>query len=341
MSDTTQLAVQAIDGFLKKQGDLTYLNEFDEAFRGREQRLPSQESQNPTVRMAWLLYNLCRNHFFLLRVESLKLAEIARGIRWALQSGNPTVQITLVRSLFEHTAALAFQVDELHKIYKNLLGQNEPGKIIGTIQKHDLIVERMYYGRDMHGAIGHPEPFHVNNFRKVLQQDYQEQDIVYSTLCDYVHPNYGSNSLVSSGELGKGALSQPPSAFQAQIAFANGCAVRCLELAAGYELEGAAQLIRLDNRVEIASRDGERPTTVFSEKGLGYIGDGKSQKSAIQFTKARSHGEAVGMIYRYVKQEKLQLSGPRQTTAVSDGFLFEVFQTSKGPVWFKTKMDWS
>lgn len=43
MSETTQLAVQAIDGFLKKQGDLTYLNEFDEAFRGREQRLPSQE----------------------------------------------------------------------------------------------------------------------------------------------------------------------------------------------------------------------------------------------------------------------------------------------------------
>jgi hypothetical protein len=100
----------------------------------------------------------------------------------------------------------------------------------------------------------------------VLQQDYQEQAIVYSTLCDYVHPNYGSNSLVSSGELGKEALSQPPSAFQAQIAFANACTVRCLELAAGYELEGSAELIRLDSRVEIASRDGERPTTVFKSE---------------------------------------------------------------------------
>jgi hypothetical protein len=75
MSNTTQFAAQAIEEFLKKQGDLTYLNNFDEAFRGREQRLPSRELQNPTARMAWLLYDLCRNHFFLLRVESLKLAE--------------------------------------------------------------------------------------------------------------------------------------------------------------------------------------------------------------------------------------------------------------------------
>ena len=52
MSDTTQLEVQAIEGFLKKQSDLVYLNDFDEAFRGREQRLPNRELQNPIV--AWL-----------------------------------------------------------------------------------------------------------------------------------------------------------------------------------------------------------------------------------------------------------------------------------------------
>ena len=100
-------------------------------------------------------------------------------------------------------------------------------------------------------------------------------------------------------------------------------------------------MIVLDSRIEIASRDGERPGTVFSKKGLSHQGDGKSRETAMQFTKARSHGEAVEMIYRYIEQEKLQLTGPRQTMAVADGFLFEVFQTSKGPVWFKTKMDWS
>jgi hypothetical protein len=341
MSDTTQLAVRAIEGFLRKQGDLTYLNDFDEAFRSREQRLPNRDLQNPTGRLAWLLYDLCRNHFFLLRVESLKLAEIARGVLWALQTGNPTVQLSLVRSLLEHLSALAFQVDELRKLSESLSRQNDPGKNMGTILKHQSIVERIYYGRDIHGGTGHPKPFHVNDFRKVLQQDYQEQDIVYATLCDYVHPNYGSNSLVSSGKLGKGRLSQLPSAFGGQIDFANACTLKCLELAADYELQGSAQLIVLDSRIEIASRDGERPETVFRKKGLSHQGDGKSRETAMQFTKARSYGEAVEMIYRYIEQEKLQLTGPRQTTAVADGFLFEVFQTSKGPVWFKTKMDWS
>jgi hypothetical protein len=179
----------------------------------------------------------------------------------------------------------------------------------------------------------------VNDFRKVLEKDYPDQNVVYAMLCDYVHPNYGSNSLVSSGKLGEGVLSQPPSAFQAQIELANACIINCLTLANGYELECSRQLIRLDNFVEIASRDGERPSTVFSKKGLSHLGDGKSQNTAIQFTKARTHGEAVEMIYRYIEQEEFRFIG-RQTKTVEDGFLFEVCQTNEGPLWFKTKLEW-
>jgi hypothetical protein len=340
MSEAAQSTVKTIEEFLKKQDNLAYLNDFDEAFRGREQRLPNREARNPTAQLAWLLYHLCRDHFFLLRVSSLKLAEIARGILWALQVGNPTVQIALVRSLFEHLSALSFQVDELRKVSENLARQGDHGKIVGAILKHRSIVERLYYGRDMHGRTGHPKPFHVNDFRKVLQHDYQEQDMVYATLCDYVHPNYGSNSLVSSGELGRGTLSQPATVFDRQIAFANACTVRCLTLASDYELQGSAQLILLDGRIEIASRDGERPATVFSKKGLTHLGDGKGQQTAVEFTKARTHIEAVEMIYRYLEQEKLDLTGPRQTVELKDGFLFEVLHTNKGPVWFKTRIDW-
>src|SRR6476661_2776330 len=128
MSEATQSTVKTIEEFLKQQDNLAYLNDFDEAFRGREQRLPTREARNPTAQLAWLLYHLCRDHFFLLRVESLKLAEIARGILWALQVGNPAVQLALVRSLFEHLSALSFQVDELRKVSANLVRQGDPGK---------------------------------------------------------------------------------------------------------------------------------------------------------------------------------------------------------------------
>ncbi|WP_156526688.1 hypothetical protein [Bradyrhizobium sp.] len=339
MQNSNELVVEVIDSFLEQQTDLTFLNNFDEAMRAREQRLPARESDSPTTQLAWRLYDLYKNHFFMMRVQSLKLAEIARGILWAFQAGNPTVHISLARSLFEHLSAFSFQVEELSKISDNLSRQNDPGKLIGAIHKHHSILERMYYGQDMHGGSNHPKPFHVNNFREVLEKDYPEQNAVYAMLCDYVHPNFGSNSLVSSGRLGEGVLSQPPSVFRAQIELANACTIKCLALATGFALEGSTQLIRLDNFVEIASRDGERPSTVFSKKGLSHLGDGKSQETAIQFAKARTHGEAVEMIGRYLKQEKLRLID-RQTQAVADGFLFEVCQTNEGPLWFKTKLQW-
>jgi hypothetical protein len=331
--------VEVIELFLEQQSSLTFLNNFDEALRGREQRLPARELDSPTIQLAWRLYDLYKKHFFMMRVQSLKLAEIARGILWAFQAGNPTVHISLARSLFEHLSAFSFQIDELGKISNNLSRQGDLGKLIGAMHKHHSALERMYYGQDMHGGSSHPKPFHVNDFRRVLEKDYPEQSIVYAMLCDYVHPNFGSNSLVSSGTLGEGVLSLPPSAFQAQIELANACTLKCLALAIGYELEGSSQLIKLDNFVEIASRDGERPSTVFSKKGLSHLGDGKSQDTAIQFTKARTHSEAVEMIYRYLAQEKLRLIG-RQTEAVSDGFLFEVCETDEGPVWFKAKIQW-
>ncbi len=293
MKNSSELIVEVIEQYLERQDNLTFMNNFDEAMRGREQRLPARELDSPTAQLAWRLYDLCKRHFFMMRVQSLKLAEVSRGILWASQAGNPTVHISLTRALFEHLSAFSFQVDELSKISSNL----------------------------------------------VLEKDYPDQNVVYATLCDYVHPNYGSNSLVSSGKLGEGVLSQPPSAFQVQIELANACAIKCLTLANGYELEGSRQLIKLDNFVEIASRDGERPSTVFSKKGLSHLGDGKSQVTAIQFSKARTHGEAVEMIYRYLEQEKLHLIG-RQTIAVAAGFLFEVCQTNEGPLWFKTKLEW-
>lgn len=331
------LVVEVIEQFLEQQRNLTFLNNFDEALRGRKQRLPNRELETPTTQLAWRLYDLYRCHFFMLRVNSLKLAEIARGIMWAYQAGNPTVQISLVRALLEHLSALSFQTDELSKISKNLSGQGDIGKILGLILSHQKKLERMYYGRSTTGGADHPKRFHVDDFRPILQREYPEQDAVYSTLCEYVHPNYGSNSLVSSGTLGEGTLSQPLSAFEAQISLASACAIKCLALATGYELEGSGYLIKLDNYIEIASLDREKPTTVFVKKGLSTLGDGSSQDTAIQFINARTHNEAIEMVHRYLEREKLRNNG-RQIAGIADGFLFEVIQTNKGPVWFKFKM---
>jgi hypothetical protein len=62
----------------KKEAPLAFLNDFDAALQGREERLPDRASGS-VAELAWLLYDLARNHLYMLRVGNLKLVQIAKG----------------------------------------------------------------------------------------------------------------------------------------------------------------------------------------------------------------------------------------------------------------------
>lgn len=51
---------------------------------------------------------------------------------------------------------------------------------------------------------------------------------------------------------------------------------------------------------------------MFADKGLAHEGDGQTKETAICFTKARTHFEATGMIYRDLEAKKLVQTAPRQ-----------------------------
>jgi hypothetical protein len=90
-----------------------------------QQRLPQRDDESPGPQMAWALFELARDHFYLMRVTSRKLARIAEGIAWAATTENVTVHLSLVRSLLEHAASLAFQVRELGRVEDNLSRQGD------------------------------------------------------------------------------------------------------------------------------------------------------------------------------------------------------------------------
>jgi hypothetical protein len=100
-----------------------------------------------------------------------------------------------------------------------------------------------------------------------------------------------------------------------------------------------ALLAKLSNRVEIASLQGTRVTTIFSEKGLTHEGNGNSKHTAIYFSKPRTHLETVGMIYRFLEEAKVEVVGPKIVAAIEDGFIYEIIRTNTGDIWFKTKMN--
>jgi hypothetical protein len=338
---SNSVTLSAIDGFMSSQANLAFLNDFDEAMRGREERLPSRQSGDPAADWAWLLYELARTHFYMLRVANLKIVRIAKGIRWAIEAGNATVQMTLVRSLLEHTAALSFQTEELAGLNDDLSRQADSCKLRQAIERHQKTVRNIYFNQSYTGCGGTTQKpdFHVNDYRKVLQNDYPEEERTYDRLCQFVHPNYGSNYLVSSGELGRGLLDRDYSEYEPDIEFANTCTRKCLELAHRYETEASTYLLFLDSRIEIAGKSGKRPMTIFSEKGLSHEGDGRAKESAIFFNKARSHVEAIEMTRRFLRSEN-RIFKMSIVEGIEGGFLYERIETDLGDLWFRTRTDW-
>jgi hypothetical protein len=67
-----QETIAGIDEFIAGQAPLAFLNDFDAALQGREERLPDRASGS-VAELAWLLYDLARNHLYMLRVGNLKL----------------------------------------------------------------------------------------------------------------------------------------------------------------------------------------------------------------------------------------------------------------------------
>ncbi|MET4841511.1 hypothetical protein [Bradyrhizobium japonicum] len=336
--ESNSATILAIDEFISNQENLSFLNDFDNAMRGREERLPTRHPSD-AADLSWQLYELARAHFYMLRVANLKIVKIARGISWAIKAGNATVQMSLVRSLLEHTAALSFQLKVLAALQDDLSRQADSRKLRQAIERHHETVRKIYFNQSYTRGTGTAEKpdFHVNDYRKVLQRDYPEQERAYDKLCEFVHPNYGSNYLVSSGELGHGLLDRGYSEYEPDIEFANTCTRTCLELANHYETGASILLVFLDSRVEIAGKSGNRPMTIFNDKGLSHEGDGRAKGSALYFTKARTHGEAVDMMHRYLRSESREFKHS-VIEGIDGGFLYERVETDVDTLWFKTRL---
>lgn len=232
-------------------------SDFDELMSATQARLPERQEGNELVEIAWRLFELSRDHFFVLRVIGLKLAEVGRGFLAAKGQRNPTVLLTLARSLMEHTASLSYQVNELAKVELDLSKQSEGSGILAVIGRHHSIIRQIYYGRNSKEA--QIESVHVNDMLKTLKDSYSSDEEDYGRLCEYVHPNYGSNKLVSGGEIGTRKLGAVNfDELRDEVAFAEIVVERCSAIALDLTVSVSKELIKLDLRLNIASAPGTR-----------------------------------------------------------------------------------
>jgi hypothetical protein len=305
------------------------VRDFDALMKGAEARVRSADVSAESGKAAKLLLDFARSHFHLLLVGEYKIKEIGRGIVAALDAYNETVLFNLARAFIEHTAALAFQVAALEKAVSEIPKKPDIKSLEATISRHRQAVQTLYYNERA--------SVHVNDMVEALTKHYESAKRDYDDFCEFVHPNYGSNRLVSSGELGAGKIGVNAEKLAPELGRVHEIIERCAQLA-GDDLNKKASylLIRISGWTEVACQNGIKLSQVFSVRSA-TSGDGRTKETAIFFKKARTHQEAVEAFYSYLKSENIVILN-RRTAAVEDQFIFDVVSTSKGTLWVKYRM---
>lgn len=305
------------------------LGDFDALMKAADQRIDAFSNPTDAVEAAKLLHGFARDHFHLFLVGQYKIREIARGISAALESRNETVLFNLTRSFVEHTAALAYQLRTLEKAVHELPKKIDLENLRATIGQHHEAARRLYYNEKAE--------VHVHDMIEALATRLEAARREYDALCEFVHPNYGSNKLVSSGQLGSGQIRSHAEELGPDLTKTHWLIERCAMLVDDdFNKETTLYLTRIGSWIEIACQDGAKLSQLFSVRGAGS-GDGRTKETAILFKKARTHQEALEAFYGFLKAEKLMMLS-RRTAAVEEGFLYDEVTTDKGPLWVKYRM---
>lgn len=216
---------------------------------------------------------------------------------------------------------------------------NSEAKISAALEKAERLLKRSYYGygpklkeRDKLEAI------HVEDCMDVFAKQVNDIRETYAYLCEYVHPNHGSNRMVSHGELGLGNLEPDAKELMMITDKIAHYGVNAITAFSQNEINLAKLCIVIDDLVSRAKQRGVTLGNWLSKRSARPRGDGKSRSTAHEFTNARSAGEAIAMIYDFLAGNGIQLTGPKRLGAVEQGHIYYVFPTTKGELWFRTPM---
>lgn len=201
-----------LNDFRRRQEAFSFLSNYDEAMaRLREKyRLRIESIDSHLKLIAKDLFDIADQSFFLFQVIEWKIDYLAEGLLQAIESKNPLSLANNARGLVEHIASLAGVGSQIDRLENSLRGQQSEKAIKEVIGRAKDYLQRAYYGRSPTASEKQePKSIHINDSLKVFSKEVKNIQEIYDFLCEYVHPNYGSNLLVSTGTLASGRLNPP------------------------------------------------------------------------------------------------------------------------------------
>ncbi len=302
----------------------------------RKYRQQIENITDPLKSIAEDLFEIADQTFFLFQVIEWKIDYLAEGLLHSIQSKNPLSLAINTRSLVEHIATIAWVGSKVNQLEESLRGQQSETIINKELERGKNFLNQAYYGGNPKVA-GEKKikPIHVNDSLKVLSKEITNIEEIYDFLCEYVHPNYGSNLLVSTGNLASGKLNPPEEFHRETLDKLRRICSYCMLYLRDEVTGHLSSPIRIQALIDRCFTRGVKLQNVFAIKEAKPIGDGKSKATAYYFPKARTPQEAIQLTYQYLQSEGYDLSGLKEIDGVEDGYIYDVHHTDKGKIWVK------
>lgn len=342
MSVTNELNIflQNIHKFKEASSRLSALDNFSKHFEERR-KVFEDFGANVTAEykdVAISFEDLLEKFFFVTLVNRRKIDAINSLIEFSIDSKNAVALAQGIRALLEHACVLILISKEVEKLKKGLDGLNEFSKIKSLFNKSGSFINRCYFGKS--GKVEQDkakQALHINDGLDLLKNRLTDIDKDYDYLCEFVHPNHGSNLLVSTSDIEKYLTSIESNFDRDEIIQMIIIGNKTLEVIGGEELFIYSMIGILSTVANRFTTKGTKLSNVFSVRKSQVKGDGKTKETAFFVTNGRDTLEEMKFIYDHLQKNSYQIYG-QLVADMSDDFIYDLFETSKGKVWVKISL---
>lgn len=319
------------------------MRDFDDRFGQLEKHVYAKASKllPPLNLVSKNLYDISHNTFYLIELFKYKFHLLAKAIIYSIETDNPLSLANNLRSLIEQFLVYTYSMNSIEKFLDNIKGMNDEKIICELINKALATNKRTYFGQknslmqDKSDAA-----IHINDALKEVGKTITNIKEIYDDLCEYVHPNYHGNLLISTGTLGKGKIEVKNNNHK-DVKKLVAISFSIISILKKNTFYYPILTWRLHELVERCFQDNAKITNIFSEKEAKPQGDGKSIETAFYFPQARTSQEGLKLMYTYLESlnynfEQINRKQVPDKNMISAGFHIDLWETPTGNIYFKT-----
>lgn len=284
---------------------------------------------------------------FVSLVNRRKIDAINKLIIFGINTSNAIALAQGVRSLVEHVATQAQTARVIEQFSNKLEGQTDTVKIHDALSKAEEFLQRCYFGESPKVEQEKiKQALHINDCIDTLEKESPGVTVSYDFLCEFVHPNHGSNSLVSTSDILEQILSVSTDMRRPEVQKMAEIGVNILTLNDSLESLLHSYIAILGTYAYRFTQPNSKITNVFAKPKVNPDSDGKSKETALHFPNARDPMEAMELLARHLKNRKINIKS-RQVATIESNSIYDLYETSIGKLWHKvdypkdesTKMD--